>query len=112
MWPLIDTDLINYKLVKLKDDQIKKMIERISSLHTYNGQFSMENEELKKENILLRQSMSTIKRKLEEIRSQRCSKCESLESQVQQLQYQAQEMTAENKELRNDVEMMKILVYR
>lgn len=100
------------KLVKLKDDQIKKMIERISSLHTYNGQFSMENEELKKENLLLRQSVSTMKRKLDEIRSQCCTKCESLERQLEKRDAEAQCVNGENLELRNDVEMMKILVYR
>lgn len=98
--------------MKLKDDQIKKMIERISSLHTYNGQFSMENEELKKENLLLRQSVTTMKRKLDEIRSQSCTKCEYLENQLLKMDSHTQGLNVESQDLRNDVEMMKILVYR
>lgn len=100
------------QLVKLKDDQIKKMIERISSLHTYNGQFSIENEDLKRENLLLRQSVATMKRKFEEERTKACPKCESMQSQTQVLQSQSQVLTMENTDLKNDIEMLKILVYR
>lgn len=100
------------QLVKLKDDQIKKMIERISSLHTYNGQFSIENEDLKRENLLLRQSVATMKRKFEEERTKACPKCESMQSQTQVLQSQSQLLTMENTDLKNDIEMLKILVYR
>lgn len=101
-------------MVKLKDDQIRKMIDRISSLHTYNGQFSMENDELKKENLLLRQSVATLKRKCEELRSQTkvCPQCEELKKEYQILHQQNQVVIAENSELKNDLEMMKILVYR
>lgn len=100
------------QLVKLKDDQIKKMIDRISSLHTYNGQFSIENEDLKRENLLLRQSVATMKRKFEEERTKACPKCESMQSQTQVLQSQSQVLTMENTDLKNDIEMLKILVYR
>lgn len=90
------------------------MIDRISSLHTYNGQFSMENEELKRENLQLRQSAATIKQKYEEIRSQNkdCSQCDALKGDRQAVESQFQVVNSENVELRNDVEMLKILVYR
>lgn len=98
--------------MKLKDDQIKKMIERISSLHTYNGQFSMENEELKKENVLLRQSVATLKRKWDEVRTKACPKCEAFQSHREALESESQVLTMENGDLKNDIEMLKILVYR
>lgn len=101
-----------FQLVKLKDDQIKKMIERISSLHTYNGQFSMENDELKKENVLLRQSVATMKRKWEEIRSKPCEKCRELQTHSDLLDSKSQTLVVENTDLKNDVEMLKILVFR
>lgn len=102
------------QLVKLKDDQIRKMIDRISSLHTYNGQFSLENDELKKENLQLRHTVSAMKRKCEEIRSQSktCAQCEGLRKDRQALEADSQVVNAENHELRNDIEMLKILVYR
>lgn len=90
------------------------MIDRISSLHTYNSQFSIENEDLKKENLQLRQSVATIKRKYDEVRVQAkvCPQCESLQSDLRVLESQNQGLNVENTELRNDIEMMKILVYR
>lgn len=74
----------------------------------------MENDELKKENQLLRQSVATLKKKHEELRKQAkvCSQCEALARDKEILQSNQQLIIAENVELKNDIEMLKILVYR
>lgn len=83
-------------------------------MHTYNGEFSVENDELKKENLQLRHSVASLKKKYEELKAQDkvCPQCEALARDKQRMEAQTQVVNAENVELRNDIEMMKILVYR
>lgn len=74
----------------------------------------MENDDLKKENLQLRHTVSNLKRKCDEIRSQRksCAQCECLRKDSQALEAESRVVNADNDELRNDIEMLKILVYR
>lgn len=88
------------------------MVEKISSLHTYNGQFSVENEHLKHENVLLKQSLIHLKQKLESTRNQSCTECELLHNEKTALESEVQIRAVESQELKSDIDMMKVLVFR
>ena len=78
--------------LKSKDVQIEKLIEKITILFESNNQFAVENEKLHDN---LQKAFNKIQ-ELESINS--CENCDTL--------------LKESQELRNDLKMMKILVYR
>nr|XP_040233990.2 protein Cep89 homolog [Anopheles coluzzii] len=89
------------KLLQLKDQQIAKLIKKLTAVFECNNQFAVEHEKLQKEYQQAVQSLRT----LEAIQAKSCDRCAGFEAERSLL-------TKENADLRNDVKMMKILVYR
>lgn len=74
-----------------KDEQIEKLVERLTVLHSHNEQFAAENDQLK---------------------SKECESCKDLLNYDQRLKENSLQLRKENEELRDDVKMMKTLIYR
>uniref|UniRef100_A0A182WG24 Uncharacterized protein n=1 Tax=Anopheles minimus TaxID=112268 RepID=A0A182WG24_9DIPT len=89
------------KLIQLKDQQIAKLIKKLTAVFECNNQFAVEHEKLQKEYQQAVQNLRT----LETIQAKSCDRCASFDADRNQL-------AKENGDLRNDVKMMKILVYR
>ncbi|XP_053659489.1 protein Cep89 homolog [Anopheles marshallii] len=89
------------KLIQLKDQQIAKLIKKLTAVFECNNQFAVEHEKLQKEYQQAVQNLRT----LETIQAKSCDRCASFDAERNQL-------AKENGDLRNDVKMMKILVYR
>ncbi|XP_037048367.1 protein Cep89 homolog isoform X1 [Bradysia coprophila] len=82
----------NFKLrLQEKDEQIEKLVERLQILHTNNEQFAAENDQLK---------------------SKECDLCKELLNNENRLRESTLLLRKENDELRDDVRMMKTLIYR
>ncbi|XP_055597020.1 protein Cep89 homolog [Uranotaenia lowii] len=88
-------------LIKAKDHQIAKLVEKITTLFECNSQFATENEKLQKDYLELQQNMKA----LQSMKAKSCESCAEFENDRELL-------AKENSDLRNDVKMMKILVYR
>uniref|UniRef100_A0A182RB80 Uncharacterized protein n=1 Tax=Anopheles funestus TaxID=62324 RepID=A0A182RB80_ANOFN len=89
------------KLMQLKDQQIAKLIKKLTAVFECNNQFAVEHEKLQKEYQQAVQNLRT----LETIQAKSCDRCAAFDAERNQL-------AKENGDLRNDVKMMKILVYR
>uniref|UniRef100_A0A182MG73 Uncharacterized protein n=1 Tax=Anopheles culicifacies TaxID=139723 RepID=A0A182MG73_9DIPT len=89
------------KIIHLKDQQIAKLIKKLTAVFECNNQFAVEHEKLQKEYQQAIQNLRT----LETIQAKSCDRCASFDAERNQL-------AKENGDLRNDVKMMKILVYR
>uniref|UniRef100_A0A182P544 Uncharacterized protein n=1 Tax=Anopheles epiroticus TaxID=199890 RepID=A0A182P544_9DIPT len=89
------------KVIQLKDQQIAKLIKKLTAVFECNNQFAVEHEKLQKD---YRQAVQNL-RTLETIQARSCESCAGFEAERTQL-------AKENADLRNDVKMMKILVYR
>ncbi|KFB47420.1 AGAP011398-PA-like protein [Anopheles sinensis] len=89
------------KLLRSKDEQIAKLVEKLSTVFECNNQFAVEHEKLQKDYQQAMQNLHT----LQGIKAKSCDQCASFETERDQL-------AKENGDLRNDVKMMKILVYR
>lgn len=74
-----------------KDDQIEKLVERLTIMHSHNEQFAAENDNLK---------------------SKECESCKELATNQIQLRENDLQLRKENEQLRDDIRMMKTLVYR
>lgn len=74
-----------------KDDQIEKLVERLAVLHSHNEQFANENDQLK---------------------SKECESCKEFVNKERHLRETDLQLRKENEELRDDVKMMKTLIYR
>ena len=77
-----------------KNEQIEKLIKRLAMVHNLNNQFAMEHEKLQKQMVSVQQ------------------KCDQLERQYEDAQKEKERLCGENKQLLDDVKMMKTLIYR
>lgn len=89
------------KVVRSKDHQIAKLVDKITTLFECNSKFAVEHEKLQKEYLQLQQNLKA----LESIQPKSCETCGQFEQERETL-------AKENGDLRNDIKMMKILVYR
>ncbi|XP_050080441.1 protein Cep89 homolog [Anopheles maculipalpis] len=89
------------KIIHSKDQQIAKLIKKLTAVFECNNQFAVEHEKLQKEYQQAVQNLRT----LETIQAKSCDRCASSDAERCQL-------VKENSDLRNDIKMMKILVYR
>ncbi|XP_055531313.1 protein Cep89 homolog [Wyeomyia smithii] len=89
------------RVVRAKDHQITKLVEKITTLFECNNQFAIENEKLQKEYQQVQQNLKA----LENAKAKSCDSCAEFE-------HERQTLAKENGDLRNDIKMMKILVYR
>ncbi|XP_065091957.1 protein Cep89 homolog [Ochlerotatus camptorhynchus] len=89
------------RTVRAKDHQISKLMQKITTLFECNNQFAIENEKLQKEYQQIQQNLKA----LESVQPKSCETCGQFENERETL-------AKENGDLRNDIKMMKILVYR
>lgn len=92
-------------LLQTKDEQIEKLIEKLSSLYNYNNQFSVENDKLQSEVLSLRENFDDLK-------SRSCENCALLKNTKQIYEEDREKYTKTNQDLNNDIKMMKTLVFR
>lgn len=92
-------------LLQTKDEQIEKLIEKLSSLYNYNNQFAVENDKLQSEVLSLRESF-------DEIKTKSCESCALLKNTKQIYEEDREKYTKSNQDLNNDIKMMKTLVFR
>ncbi|XP_058067162.1 protein Cep89 homolog [Anopheles bellator] len=89
------------KLLRSKEQQVAKLVEKLTSVFECNNQFAVEHEKLQKQYAQVAQNLRT----LETIQAKSCDRCAASATEFEQL-------AKENGDLRNDLKMMKILVYR
>jgi hypothetical protein len=90
--------------MRSKDEQIEKLLDKISTLFNYNAQFAHENEKLQKEKMILAENFHAINQRLSEIQLKGCEKCANVNGE----QAKHTDLQTEAQELRNDVKMMKV----
>lgn len=91
-----------------KNDQIEKLIKRVTVLHTLNNEFAAEHEKLQKEMVVLQDKCERL---LEE-RQAGCESCRTYAATDTQRCNTLAKLTADNKQLTDDINMMKMLIYR
>lgn len=79
--------------LQAKEQQLEQLLQRLDTLHKYNERFAQENEQLEQRLAQAEQQLA------------QCTRCQQLEEQLSGVQQQ-------NKELSNDVDMLKTLVFR
>ncbi|XP_050095468.1 protein Cep89 homolog isoform X2 [Anopheles aquasalis] len=89
------------RTLRSKEQQIGKLVEKLTSVFECNNQFAIEHERLQKDYQQVVQNLRT----LETSQAKSCERCAAHDTATEQL-------TKENADLRNDLKMMKILVYR
>ncbi|CAD7088732.1 unnamed protein product [Hermetia illucens] len=99
-------------LVQTKDEQIEKLLQKVTGLHNYNDQFSVENETLRSEIHTLSGKLQEMAKQLTEYEDRECSKCLQYARLHDELSNEHQSLLKTNKTLTDDVSMMKTLVYR
>ncbi|KAH8418703.1 hypothetical protein KR222_011706 [Zaprionus bogoriensis] len=80
-------------LLLAKEQQLEQLLQRLDTLHKYNERFAQENEQLEQRLAQAEQQLA------------KCTRCQQLGQQLGRVQEQ-------NKELSNDVDMLKTLVFR
>lgn len=88
-------------VLRVKDHQISKLIEKITTLFECNNQFAIQNEKLQREYQQIQQNLKA----LESIQPKSCENCAAHENN-------REAFLKEHGDLKNDLKMMKILVYR
>lgn len=91
-----------------KNDQIDKLIKRVTTLHTLNNEFASEHEKLQKQ-LYNSQKQCAL---LEEEQKKGCDACRSFAANEETFKEEIGMLTGENRDYRDDIEMMKILIYR
>lgn len=79
--------------LQAKEQQLEQLLQRLDTLHKYNERFAQENEQLEQRLAQAEQQLA------------QCSRCQQLQEQLTGVQQH-------NKELGNDVDMLKTLVFR
>jgi centrosomal protein CEP89 len=98
--------------MRSKDEQIEKLLDKISTLFNYNAQFAHENEKLQKEKMILAENFHAINQRLSEIQIKGCEKCANVDKAQATVKQKHDDLQTEAQELRDDVKMMKVLVFR
>ncbi|XP_034479403.1 protein Cep89 homolog [Drosophila innubila] len=87
-------------LLQAKEQQLEQLLQRLDTLHKYNERFAKENEQLRLDSEQLEQRLGQAEQQLVN-----CPRC-------QQLDQKLGDVLEHNKELANDVDMLKTLVFR
>lgn len=91
-----------------KNDQIEKLINRVTVLHSLNNEFAAEHERLQKEMVEMREKCERI----EKVQQTGCESCRLYASTDAQRCAELTKVAANNKQLSDDIKMMKTLIYR
>lgn len=107
------TDKRNVKqLLEIKDDQIEKLVEKLTSLIEFNQQFAKENDRLLTERAKLMDVVDQLQLKVKEYEDGGCKECMKLQEEFSNARQSFEKCGKENVDLKNDVKMLKVLVYR
>ncbi|KAH8405705.1 hypothetical protein KR215_006989 [Drosophila sulfurigaster] len=87
-------------LLQAKEQQLEQLLQRLDTLHKYNDRFAKENEQLRLDSDQLERRLGQAEEQLAS-----CPRC-------QQLNQKLSGVVEQNKELANDVDMLKTLVFR
>ncbi|KAH8297421.1 hypothetical protein KR044_011604 [Drosophila immigrans] len=87
-------------LLQAKEQQLEQLLQRLDTLHKYNDRFAKENEQLRLDSDQLERRLGQAEEQLAS-----CPRC-------QQLNQKLVGVVEQNKELANDVDMLKTLVFR
>lgn len=91
-----------------KNDQIEKLIKRVTTLHALNNEFAIEHEKLQNELEAVQQRCDQYDRE----RDKGCESCREYAKQTEEEQIEIDRLTHENAHLISDINMMKMLIYR
>lgn len=91
-----------------KNDQIEKLIKRVTILHSLNNEFAVEHEQLQKELVAMREKCE----RYDEERQMGCESCRLHAAIDAQHQNEVDTLLADNKQMANDAKMLKMLIYR
>lgn len=91
-----------------KNDQIEKLIKRVTVLHTLNNEFAAEHEKLQNEMVVWQDKCERL---LAEQQAG-CESCRTYAATETQHRNTLAKLTADNKQLTDDINMMKMLIYR
>lgn len=91
-----------------KNEQIEKLIKRVTTLHSLNNEFAVEHEKLENELQEAQQRCMDY----ESEREKGCESCRSLAKQNKENQLEIDRLSNENEQLVSDINMMKVLIYR
>lgn len=97
-----------YIQIAEKNEQIEKLIKRVTVLHTLNNEFAAEHEKLQKDVVTLREKSE----RFEQMQQSGCESCRSYATTEARQRAELTELTAGNKQLSDDIRMLKILIYR
>jgi len=86
--------------LQAKEQQLEQLLQRLDTLHKYNERFAKENEQLRQDSEALDHRLGQAEQQLVN-----CPRC-------QQLNQKLGGVLEQNKELANDVDMLKTLVFR
>jgi len=86
--------------LQAKEQQLEQLLQRLDTLHKYNERFAKENEQLRQDSEALEHRLGQAEQQLVD-----CQRC-------QQLNQKLGGVLEQNKELANDVDMLKTLVFR
>ncbi|XP_063697205.1 protein Cep89 homolog [Culicoides brevitarsis] len=107
------TDKRNVKqLLEIKDEQIEKLVEKLSSLIEVNRQFAKENDRLVGDRTKMIEIMQEQGTRLKELEGEGCEECKKLKQELEEVKKSFEKCGKENIDLKNDVKMLKVLVYR
>ncbi|XP_031635137.1 protein Cep89 homolog [Contarinia nasturtii] len=95
-------------LISEKNEQIEKLIKRVTTLHSLNNEFAVEHEKLENE---LQESQQRCM-EYEQEREKGCDSCRSLTKNNKENQLEIDRLFSENEQLVSDINMMKVLIYR
>lgn len=95
-----------------KDVYIEKLIDKIKTLFECNNEYADETERLQREKILLIQNFNNLQENYDSFQAKTCENCILLQSAKGDIEEENHQYISENRNLKNDLKMMKILVYR
>lgn len=91
-----------------KNEQIDKLIKRVTILHSLNNEFAAEHEKLQNDFHQLQQRCDDY----EKDRKNGCDSCRKLSTENDQYQIEIKRLSQDTDQLISDINMMKILIYR
>ncbi|XP_055316913.1 protein Cep89 homolog [Sitodiplosis mosellana] len=95
-------------LISEKNEQIEKLMKRVTTLHSLNNEFAIEHEKLETELQEFQQRCADY----EAEREKGCDSCRSLAKQNKEHQLEIDRLANESEQLVSDINMMKVLIYR
>lgn len=91
-----------------KNDQIEKLIKRVTTLHSLNNEFASEYKRIQNQMLSLQQQLDYLKAE----QQKECNSCREFAKQKKVEHSEMTKLITNNKQLLDDSKMMKTLIYR